>query len=92
MKRSLAIAACTFVFALAAFAPSKASAGGYWAGYSYGCGCCVTYCYGAVRGYAYPGYAYPRYAYGRYAYGRYGYPRARGYTRRQLRRDAIRGW
>ena len=75
MKRSLAIAACTFVLALAMFAPSKASAGGYWAGYGYGC-CCVTYCYGAVRG----GYAYPRYGSRRYGYGhrysRYRYPRA----------------
>lgn len=96
MKRSLAIAACTFVLALAMFAPSKASAGGYWAGYGYGC-CCVTYCYGAVRGgYAYPGYAYPRYGSRRYGYGhrysRYRYPRARGYARRQLRREAIRDW
>lgn len=54
--------------------------------------CCVTYCYGAVRG----GYAYPRYGSRRYGYGhrysRYGYPRARGYARRQLRREAIRDW
>ncbi len=86
MKRSLAIAACTFVLALAMFAPSKASAGGYYAGYNYGC-CCVMYCYGSVRG----GYAYPRYGYG-HRYSRYGYPRARGYARRQLRREAIRDW
>jgi hypothetical protein len=42
------------------------------------------------------GYAYPRYGSRRYGYGhrysRYGYPRARGYARRQLRREAIRDW
>ena len=90
-RRGRLLRTALIALALAMFAPSKASAGGYWAGYGYGC-CCVTYCYGAVRGgYAYPRYGSRRYGYGR-RYSRYGYPRARGYARRQLRREAIRDW
>jgi hypothetical protein len=36
-------------------------------------------------------YRYPRYG-NDYRYQRYVYPRARGYARRQLRREAIHGW
>ena len=90
MQWSLAIVVCAFAFALAMFTPSKASAGGYYSGYSYGC-CCVTYCYGSVRSRGFNRrYAYPRYDYGRggprYSYGRGGYPRARSYARRGARR------
>lgn len=90
MKQTLAIFASALALALVMLAPSKASAGGYYSGYRTTC-CCVTYCYGYVRGGAYGRYAYPGYAYN-YRYQRYAYPRARGYTRRQLRREAIRGW
>ncbi|BAQ16355.1 hypothetical protein [Methyloceanibacter caenitepidi] len=91
-----AVCASIFAFALVMFSPSQASACGRYVGYGYATTCCcscVTYCGGYARGrgygraYAGYSYAYPRYG---YAYPRY--PYARGYARRQLRREAIRGW
>ncbi|HBF60088.1 MAG TPA: hypothetical protein DDW48_01130 [Methyloceanibacter sp.] len=62
MKRTFAICVSAATLALVMFAPTKASAGGYYNGYSYGCCRVVTYCYGYARGrVAYGHYAQPRY-------------------------------
>ena len=86
MKRPSAICISAAALALVMFTPTKVSAGGYYN--SYGCCCVITYCYGVARGRV----AYGRYAQPSYRYQRYGDPRARGYARRQLRREALRGW
>lgn len=88
MKRPSAICVSAAALALVMFTPTKVSAGGYYNSYSYGCCCVITYCYGVARGRV----AYVRYAQPSYRYQRYGYQRARGYARRQLRREAVRGW
>lgn len=92
-----AICASIMAFALVMVSSSPASAGGRYSGYGYAttcCCCCVTYrtCGGYIRGRGYAGYGYAGYGYGRYGYAYPRYPYARGVARRQLRREAIRGW
>lgn len=86
-----ALCVSAFAFALFMVSSSPASAGGRYYGYAYTtgcCCCCVSYCNNYVRGGRY-NRAFADYG---YAYPSYGYPYVRGYTRRQLRRQAIRGW